>query len=89
MWSLCSVKQTHTEYIHKELKPALRVIPQPLVDMAQMKGYGDLRSRHPVSEHKSKQEHTAKGKPMRVAVKAGIVPALWLLDKAHKHSFES
>lgn len=26
---------------------------------------------------------------MRVAVKAGIVTALWLPDKPHKHSFES
>lgn len=43
----------------------------------------------PVCEHMSRQANKPRVKPMRVAVKAGIVAALWLSDKPHKHSFQS
>lgn len=41
----------------------------------------------PVCEHMSRQANKPRVKPMTVAVKAGIVAALWLPDKPHKHSF--
>lgn len=61
-----------------------------------IKGYEDHRSQrerqreraHICTQLKA-STHNSKSKPMRVAVKAGMVPALWLPDKPHKHSFES
>lgn len=90
LWTLCdlwAVKQTHKEFYPYCLKSNTQ--PPPQWHTWRDIKITDQPHRHPVSEHESKRARTAEGKPMRVAVKCGVAPALWLQYKAHKHSFES